>query len=176
MPLSSARASWLKPSLALSRRMFLAKTSLSGPLCVRFMDAIVKVVAFKATSFKYHSTGSHRLERFMAFLPFGRCGLGLMVAATLGSCVTTSMQGYADRQASVRPVQRIAVYVGAQGPLAASLLGSARDQAQKHGIAAEDASQSSRPRAPTLTRRSEPPRSRTTSTGFSPWPLATVAS
>jgi hypothetical protein len=40
IPHSCARASWLKPRAARSRRMFFAKTSRKGPLCVLFTDAI----------------------------------------------------------------------------------------------------------------------------------------
>lgn len=40
IPHSCARASWLRPRAARSRRMFFAKTSRRGPLCVLFTDAI----------------------------------------------------------------------------------------------------------------------------------------
>src|SRR3954468_11469901 len=55
MPLSCASASWLRPCTARSWRMFLARTSRSGPLCVRFTDAIMPIDGFMATAFMVHS-------------------------------------------------------------------------------------------------------------------------
>ena len=45
----------LRPRAARSRRMFFARMSRRGPLCVLFTDAILRIVDFKATAFKVHS-------------------------------------------------------------------------------------------------------------------------
>jgi hypothetical protein len=64
----------------------------------------------------------------------------LVLAATvLSACVTTDMQGYADRQLPQHPVQRMAVLVAAPGPLASSLQSSVQQEARRHGVFAEDA-------------------------------------
>lgn len=60
-------------------------------------------------------------------------------AVFLSGCITTSMQGYADRQLPVRPVQHIVAYVAAPGPFAGSMLSSVAQEANKRGIVAEDA-------------------------------------
>jgi hypothetical protein len=60
-------------------------------------------------------------------------------ALTLSACVTTSMQGYADREIPAQPIRRIVVYVAAQGPLAAALQTGAREEARKHYVIAVDA-------------------------------------
>jgi hypothetical protein len=63
-----------------------------------------------------------------------------IIAASLSSgCIATSMQGYADRQLPARPVGHIVAYVAAPGPLAANILASVAGEANKRGIAAEDA-------------------------------------
>jgi len=59
--------------------------------------------------------------------------------ALLTGCVTTSMQGYADRDIPSQPVRRIAAYVSAPGSLASSLQSSIGEVARGRGIVAEDA-------------------------------------
>jgi hypothetical protein len=54
-PLSCASASWLRPCTARSLRIFLARTSRSGPFCARFTDVIMPIDGVKATAFKIHS-------------------------------------------------------------------------------------------------------------------------
>jgi hypothetical protein len=60
-------------------------------------------------------------------------------AISLSGCITTSMQGYADRQLPAKPVSRIIAYVAGPGPLVASIQGSVSDEAKKRGLVAEDA-------------------------------------
>lgn len=57
----------------------------------------------------------------------------------LSACVTTDMQGYADRQLPQHPVQRIVALVAAPGPLASNLQSSIQQEARRHGVVAEDA-------------------------------------
>jgi len=57
----------------------------------------------------------------------------------LTGCLTTSMQGYADRQLPAKPVSHIIAYVAAPGPLAASIQTNIQEEAHKHQVAAEDA-------------------------------------
>ena len=59
-----------------------------------------------------------------------RAGFAAFAALTLSACVTTSMQGHADLEIPAQPLQRIAVYVAAQGPLAATLQASVREEAR----------------------------------------------
>jgi hypothetical protein len=61
------------------------------------------------------------------------------VALALSACVTTDMQGYADRQLPQHPVQHMVVLVAAPGPLASSLQSSIQQEARRHGVVAEDA-------------------------------------
>lgn len=61
-------------------------------------------------------------------------------AISLSGCITTSMQGYADRQLPAKPVSRIIAYVAGPGPLVASIQGSVSDEAKKRGLVAEDPS------------------------------------
>jgi hypothetical protein len=68
-----------------------------------------------------------------------RVALLALSALALSGCITTSMQGYADRQLPDRPVQRIAVLVSAQGSLGPSLQTSISSEAKKRGLFAEDA-------------------------------------
>lgn len=63
----------------------------------------------------------------------------LVFALGLSGCVTTSMQGYADRDLPGKPVQRIAAYVSAPATLANTIESSIAEEARKHGIVAEDA-------------------------------------
>ena len=60
---------------------------------------------------------------------------GIVTAA----CVTTSMQGYADRELPARPLQHLVIYVAAPVPLASSLQANIQDEARKRGILVEDA-------------------------------------
>jgi len=68
-----------------------------------------------------------------------RAAVAVLVAITLSACVTTSMQGYADRDLPARPVSRIVAYVAGPGPLVASIQSNIRDEATKRGIEADDA-------------------------------------
>lgn len=62
-----------------------------------------------------------------------------LLATGLSACVTTDMQGYADRQLPQHPVQRMVALVEAPGPLATSLQSSIQQEARRHGVFAEDA-------------------------------------
>lgn len=61
------------------------------------------------------------------------------MAAPLSGCITTSMQGYADRSLPRQPIRHIAVLVSAPGPLATSMQASAAGEGKKHGLIVEDA-------------------------------------
>ncbi|MBR0850003.1 hypothetical protein JQ543_19785 [Bradyrhizobium diazoefficiens] len=61
------------------------------------------------------------------------------MAICLSGCITTTMQGYADRDRPAKPVKRVIAYVAAQGPLSASLLSNIQEEARKHQVDAEDA-------------------------------------
>lgn len=64
----------------------------------------------------------------------------VLAAASLSGCITTSMQGYADRQLPARPVSHIIAYVaGPTPPLVSSIQRSVAEEAHKRGIAADDA-------------------------------------
>jgi hypothetical protein len=71
------------------------------------------------------------------------CGVRLLTAAIvatiLSGCITTSMQGYADRELPTKPIQRIVTVVSAPGSLASSIQSSVVNEAAKRGIAADDA-------------------------------------
>ncbi len=62
-----------------------------------------------------------------------------LAGVALSACVTTDMQGYADRQLPRHPVQRIVTLVAAPGPLASNLQSSIQQEAHRHGVVAEDA-------------------------------------
>jgi len=62
-----------------------------------------------------------------------------LAAMALSACVTTDMQGYADRQLPQHPVQRIVALVAAPGPLGSNLQSSIQQEAHRHGVVAEDA-------------------------------------
>lgn len=68
-----------------------------------------------------------------------RAGCAALAALALSGCLTTSMQGYADREIPAQPLQRLVVYVAAQGPLATSLQASVREEARKRGVVVDDA-------------------------------------
>jgi hypothetical protein len=59
----------------------------------------------------------------------------------LSACVTTSIQGYADRDIPARPIQHIAAYVAAPGVLASNIQARISEEASKRGVIAEDALQ-----------------------------------
>lgn len=61
------------------------------------------------------------------------------IAVGLSGCITTSMQGYADREQPTKPVARIIAYVAAPGALATSIQAKIQEEAQKHRVVAEDA-------------------------------------
>ncbi|MCK1441473.1 hypothetical protein IVB43_03525 [Bradyrhizobium sp. 48] len=60
-------------------------------------------------------------------------------AISLSGCITTSMQGYADRDLPAKPVKRVIAYVAAQGALAANIQSNIQEEARKHQVDAEDA-------------------------------------
>jgi hypothetical protein len=64
-----------------------------------------------------------------------------VAAATVSGCITTSMQGYADREPPAKPVQRVVTLVTAPGQLASSIQSSVTNEAAKRGVAAQDALQ-----------------------------------
>ncbi|MBR0935755.1 hypothetical protein [Bradyrhizobium jicamae] len=68
-----------------------------------------------------------------------RSAVLFFVGVGLSGCITTSMQGYADRELPAKRVGRIIAYVAAPGPLAASIQSNIRDEAQKRNVAADDA-------------------------------------
>src|SRR5260370_19520982 len=61
------------------------------------------------------------------------------IAFLMSGCITTAMQGYADRDLPARPIQRVAAYVVAPTALASSFQSSIAEEAAKRGIGAEDA-------------------------------------
>jgi len=63
----------------------------------------------------------------------------LVVLLVLAGCSNTTIQGYADRDLPAKPIQHIAAYVAAPGPLAASMQASIAEEARKRGVLAEDA-------------------------------------
>lgn len=72
------------------------------------------------------------MMRLVSFLP-------CLAAVLLSGCITTSMQGYADRDLPARPVKHIAAYVVAPTGLATSFQSSIAQEATKRGILADDA-------------------------------------
>jgi hypothetical protein len=69
------------------------------------------------------------------------CSIPVLLATglTLSACITTSMQGYADREPPQHQIKNIAAVVAAPTGLAASLQASIAQQANKYGIISEDA-------------------------------------
>lgn len=63
----------------------------------------------------------------------------IFCASLLSSCITTSMQGYADRSLPTQPIKHIATYVNAPTALASSFQSSVAGESAKLGIVAEDA-------------------------------------
>jgi hypothetical protein len=62
-----------------------------------------------------------------------------LVAISQTACITTDMQGYADRQLPQHPVQRMVALVAAPSALASSLQAGIVEEAKKRGVLAEDA-------------------------------------
>jgi hypothetical protein len=62
-----------------------------------------------------------------------------LAATVLSGCITTDMQGYADRQLPQHPVQRMVALVAAPPSLVSSLQSSITQEAKKRGIPVEDA-------------------------------------
>lgn len=62
-----------------------------------------------------------------------------LVSILLSGCITTAMQGYADRDLPARPILHMAAYVVAPTALASSFQSSIAEEAAKRGIAADDA-------------------------------------
>ena len=60
-------------------------------------------------------------------------------AIPLSACISTSMQGYADRNLPTKPIKHIATYVVAPPALSVSFQSSIAEQAGRRGIGAEDA-------------------------------------
>lgn len=65
--------------------------------------------------------------------------LCIVGALGLAHCTNTTITGYADRDLPSKPVQHIAAYVAAPGPVASSMEASIADEAHKRGVLAEDA-------------------------------------
>jgi hypothetical protein len=63
----------------------------------------------------------------------------LATALILSGCITTSMQGYADRELPAKPVSRIIAYVAGPSALVSSIQASVSEEARKRGLVAEDA-------------------------------------
>jgi hypothetical protein len=61
------------------------------------------------------------------------------VALSLSGCVTTSMQGYADRTMPEHPVSHLAALVNAPLPLSEAFQASLASEAAKKGVVIEDA-------------------------------------
>jgi hypothetical protein len=68
-----------------------------------------------------------------------RCMCIAATAFGLAGCITTSMQGYADRQLPAKPVSRMVAYVAGPSALVSSIQASVSEQARKRGLVAEDA-------------------------------------
>src|SRR5271170_3618106 len=62
-----------------------------------------------------------------------------LAAMMLSACITTDMQGYADRQLPQHPIQRMVALVAAPPALVSSLQSSIAQEAKKRGIPVEDA-------------------------------------
>ena len=63
----------------------------------------------------------------------------ILVALSLGGCVTASMQGYADRDLPSNPVTHIAAFVNAPLPLSEAIQIGVAGEAEKRHLAIEDA-------------------------------------
>jgi hypothetical protein len=60
-------------------------------------------------------------------------------AVNLPGCITTAMQGYADRELPAKPVSRIIAYVAGPTALVTSIQANVSDEARKRGLTAKDA-------------------------------------
>lgn len=69
----------------------------------------------------------------------GRILCLIAVAINLSGCITTSMQGYADRELPSKPVSRIVAYVAGPPALVSSIQSSISEEARKRGVVAQDA-------------------------------------
>jgi hypothetical protein len=68
-----------------------------------------------------------------------RVSLFIAIAFGLMGCITTSMQGYADREPPKKPITHIVAYVAAPPSLAASIHSSIATESKNRGVLAEDA-------------------------------------
>ena len=68
-----------------------------------------------------------------------RLAAALGMAFTAGGCVTTSMQGYADRDPPSQPIAHVAALVTAPLPLAQSMQANLADEGAKLHVAVDDA-------------------------------------
>lgn len=62
-----------------------------------------------------------------------------LVGSISTGCITTSMQGYADRELPAKPIQNIVTLISAQPSLATSIQASVIAEARKRGVEAQDA-------------------------------------
>jgi|SRR5579871_5901 len=63
----------------------------------------------------------------------------IALAICLPGCITTSMQGYADRDLPAKPVSRIIAYVTGPDPIVSNIQTGIGEEARKRGLVAEDA-------------------------------------
>ncbi|WP_158671541.1 hypothetical protein [Bradyrhizobium guangdongense] len=66
-----------------------------------------------------------------------------LAAAAIGlsGCITTSMQGYADKQLPAKPINHVIAYVAGPNPLVSKIQLSIAEEAKKRGVVAGDALQ-----------------------------------
>jgi hypothetical protein len=115
----------------LYRRLDMTNLKTAAQLALREMCAVVD--SSLRAPFNYGKVGAGGVNMVRQTIA------PLLAAISLAGCITTSMQGYADRELPARPVQRIAAYVIAQPAMASSFQSNIVEQAIKHGIVAEDA-------------------------------------
>src|SRR3954465_9454220 len=73
-------------------------------------------------------------------MSWARTGVCILSAAIgLAGCITTSMQGYADRQLPAKPIGRLVAYVSGPGPLVSNIQTNIAEEARKRGVVADDA-------------------------------------
>ncbi|QQO16866.1 hypothetical protein JJB99_12335 [Bradyrhizobium diazoefficiens] len=79
--------------------------------------------------------------QFRVFSIFAVRRLSFVAAAatTLTGCITTSMQGYADRDLPSKPITRIVAYVAGPPALVSSIQATISEEGRKRGVVAEDA-------------------------------------
>ena len=68
----------------------------------------------------------------LAFASVSLCAIGVL----LSGCITTAVQGYADRDLPARPIQHMAAYVVAPTALASSFQSSIAEE--KSGVGEQD--------------------------------------